>query len=288
MRGWRRLCIAVAGVWTGLSIVGNASVLAGAQAPLDPNGFASLGSLTGATSYVFDTSAVTLTEDGGPAIHGALFNGVAVFDFSSITLSTGSTLTASGSLPLAILSRGTAVFAGSVNARAQGADAGPGGYSGGTNGIGTGPGGTQSSPLQSGDGAGFGGLGGPNSTHRTSALGGETYSDPTHVFLGGSGGAGASPAVPGGGGGGALEISAARAISPSADRESSTTAAMALRGMSAVAAAAVEDYSWRRPGRSASRQISWLTVEVALMEQPSLRAQEGAGGFSLSQAPSLT
>ena len=63
MRGSRRLGIAAAGVWVGLSIFGDASVRAGAQAPLDPNAFASLGTANGTAS--FDTTNVTVSINGG-------------------------------------------------------------------------------------------------------------------------------------------------------------------------------------------------------------------------------
>src|SRR3954453_9267655 len=82
--------------------------------PLSPNDFASVGSLSGAKSYAFDTGfgigSPTLTEPGGVVINGVYSNGVAVFDFSDINLAAGSSLTASGSFPLAILSRGGAIL----------------------------------------------------------------------------------------------------------------------------------------------------------------------------------
>src|SRR4051812_7035618 len=87
--------------------------------PLNPNDFASVGSLSGATTYAFDTGfglgPPTLTEPGGVVFNGVYSNGVAVFDFSDINLAAGSSLTAVGSFPLAILSRGSAILNGSVN-----------------------------------------------------------------------------------------------------------------------------------------------------------------------------
>ena len=135
-----QLRCAMASVGFGLLGIGSAAALADATAPLDPNAFASLGSLSGATSYVFNTaygSAPTLTENGATVITGVISNGFAVFDFSDINISTGSTITTSGQLqgsaPLAILSQGSVVLDGSVNIGATGRVPGPGGFAGGVN-----------------------------------------------------------------------------------------------------------------------------------------------------------
>ena len=104
-----QLRLAMASVGLGCWI--GSFALADAYSALDPNAFASLGSLSGATSYVFNTaygSAPTLTENGATVITGVILNGFAVFDFSDINISTGSTITTSGQLraaPLAICRR---------------------------------------------------------------------------------------------------------------------------------------------------------------------------------------
>jgi hypothetical protein len=193
-------CVAV-----GLMALGSGRLYAAADAPLDPNAFASLGTLSGGTSYVFNTgngiSTPTLTVDGTTTINGVISNGVAVFDFSNINLSTGSSATGTGALRLALLSRGGATLNGTIDVSASGGTPGAGGGAGGTGGAGGGPGASAGST----DGAGFGAPGsspGPG----TGTVGGPAYGDPTHVFFGGSGGSGAGGAV-GGGGGGGIEIS---------------------------------------------------------------------------------
>ena len=193
------------GMGLGVSFLSGRSALGSADVPLDPNAFASLGALSGATTYVFNTgngsSTPTVTLNGSTVLSGVISNGVAVFDFSSVTISTGATATGSGALPLAILSRGAVSISGVVNMSASGPTAGPGGFSAPSIG-GFGPGGGR----QSG-GGGFGGAGGAGYF----GAGGGTYGDLTHVFLGGSSGGGSG--TPGGGGGGALEISALGNIS---------------------------------------------------------------------------
>ena len=57
--------------------------------PLDPNAFTSLGTLniTGG-SYTFDTSTDQLFDAAGHVLFtGVTYNGIAVFDFSEITMS---------------------------------------------------------------------------------------------------------------------------------------------------------------------------------------------------------
>lgn len=198
-------------VAAGMLLVGAGQLYAGAQAPLDPNAFSSIGVLSGATNYAFNTGNGTITPtvtlDGSIVMHGTMSNGVAVFDFGSVNISTTSTVTVTGANPLAILSPGSVTINAGMNIGASGATPGPGGGAGDQmGGTGGGPGGTTAF-----EGAGFGGAGG--------ALpwlsGGATYGDPDHAFFGGSGGGGNplfGPSV-GGGGGGALEISAQGNIS---------------------------------------------------------------------------
>jgi hypothetical protein len=140
-----------------------------------------------------------LTPPSGPALSGEIFNGVAVFDFTSINMPAGSSIVGSGALPLALLSRDGATFNGSVNVSAVGTNGGPGGGTGATLAGGGGPGGSIF-----GAGASFGGEGGASGL---AFFPKPTYGDPTHAFFGGSGGGGGTN-NPGGGGGGGLEISA--------------------------------------------------------------------------------
>ena len=88
--------------------------------PLNPLDFASLGAFPTAQGYyTFNTSGTpTLTEPGGTNLTGVVSNGIAVFDFDSINISGPSSgvgppsqvFTATGSLPLALLSRTSAVY----------------------------------------------------------------------------------------------------------------------------------------------------------------------------------
>jgi len=218
-----QLRCAVASVGFGLLGMGAGAARADATAPLDPNAFTSLGSLSGATNYVFNTgsgSPPTLTENGTTVITGVISNGFAVFDFSDINISTGSTITTSGQLqgsaPLAILSQGSVVLDGSVNIGATGRVPGPGGSAGGINhnnqlGIGgaTLPGGGGGF---GGQGGGGGAAGGPN------VGGGLALGAAPNIFSFFGGGAGFGVGGPtdsnvGGGGGGAFELSALGDIS---------------------------------------------------------------------------
>ena len=137
--------------------------------------------------YTFNTTAPnpTLTEPDGTTLTGIVSNGIAVFDFNSITVSSGQTLVGTGALPLALLSRGDATINGLINVSAtppqyygQASAGGPGGGSGGNFGEfgpfgngGGGPGGGGpgavslgspglSASSVSGGGGGFGGPGG--------------------------------------------------------------------------------------------------------------------------------
>jgi PEP-CTERM motif len=185
----------------------------GLAGPLDPNAFSSLGafpSLSG--SYSINTSAAmapTLTEPGGATITGVYYQDspghtVAVFDFSSISMTSSQTITATGAAPVALLSRGDATIGGTINVNGSGSSGGAGAlYSG----VGVG----LSNSYASGSGGGFGGNGGasgaftynnPPST-APSVPGGQAYGDLSVSLQGGSQGG-----LSGGGGGGGLEIGA--------------------------------------------------------------------------------
>lgn len=206
MRHHRRLSYVAVSLGFGLFLADVRNVRADAQAPLDPNAFASLGSIGNQTlAFHFDTGDGTSTPVAlgvNPVpMNGVIFNGIAVFDFTNISLPNGSSITASGSLPLAILSRGDVSIQGTINVAANGTTPGPGGSS---------P--LLPSPTPPGPGAGgpsggggFGGIGG-------GSTGGVAYGDPTHVFFGGSNG-GSGGIATGGSGGGGFELSAVGDIS---------------------------------------------------------------------------
>lgn len=212
MHNRNSLKVVVAGVGMGLSLLASSGARA-TVLPLNPTGFASIGTLRGATTYTFDTgngaSAPTVTLTGGqpdaPLFTGVISNGIAVFDFNSVLLDPGSTMTATGSLPLAILSRFSAIFNGSVDVGGVGTTGGPGGGFASVFGSGGGPG----RGAGTGDGGGFGGQGGYGESSNVHA--GHPYGSPTSAFLGGSAGGGIDQ--PAGGGGGALEVSALGDIS---------------------------------------------------------------------------
>lgn len=203
---------------------------------LDPTAFTSLGALstTANDSYTLNTDTQTLTGPGVSVTGVLTSNNIAVFDFDSVTIAAGSTITASGSYPLAILSRGTFTVDGTINASGAtptpGSESpvagGPGGYGGGvfttTQGAGLGPGGggavsgAGAGTSYGGGGGGFGGAGGQGGA--SGGLGGTTYGDLLIQLQGGSGGAsgttptGTTEATTGGGGGGALEVVAVTSI----------------------------------------------------------------------------
>ena len=193
----------------GLSLIASAArrASADAQAPLDPNAFASLGS-PGAGDYGFDTTNVTVTVNGGTPMHGVVFNGIAVFDFDNVDING---MGATGALPLAILSRGHVNMGGEMYAGASNGTPGPGGgFYNSQNLAAGGPG----MPTAYG-GAGFGGAGGASIGTGSTVFGagGNAYGDAGHVFVGGSsGGPGFNDATPGAGGG-AIEVSALGDIS---------------------------------------------------------------------------
>jgi len=106
--------------------------------PLDPNQFASLGTLgLGTGRYLFNTSptdAPTLSQFDGRTYTtiatGVYSNGVAVFDFDSVAISKGATISALTSpafvAPIALLSRSIADISGTIDVSGSVEDGGPG------------------------------------------------------------------------------------------------------------------------------------------------------------------
>ncbi len=219
--------------------------------PLSPLDFTSLGAFpTASGSYTFNTSASgapTLTG-GGKTITGIYFDGIAVFDFNSISVAGNQQFYGgTGSLPLALLSRSNASIAaggvidvsGSSTPTSSGGSpinlGGPGGGIGGETGYGGngGPGGGPGgggggdvlrSPFNpptygGGGGGGFGGSGGGGgfggSGGGFGGSGGHAYGDLTQMLQGGSGGGGGYGI--GGGGGGAIELGAVGSLTISGE-----------------------------------------------------------------------
>ncbi len=249
LRVTSRLVIACV-LGAGLSLGVARQVQAG---PLNPLDFASLGAFPTATSsYTINTSDTpTLTvydaSPNGPVVSGTLtgvvYNGIAVFDFDSINVaaSTYPIITATGSLPLALLSRTDATIAGWIDGSGQGnyvPSGGPGpgiipGGPGGAPGVGPapfaaggGPGGGGAGtflPFPGGGGAasggGGGGFGGPGGAGAggfpapVGGAGGTPYGNLAQQLQGGS--AGGSSFGVSGGGGGAIEIGAVGSLTMS-------------------------------------------------------------------------
>jgi hypothetical protein len=94
--------------------------------PLNPLDFTSLGAFpTTPGSYTINTGGPpTLTGPGGTTLTGVVSHGIAVFDFDSINvLGPGppfQEFTATGSLPLALLSRTNATIARTIDGSGQG------------------------------------------------------------------------------------------------------------------------------------------------------------------------
>ncbi|HEX4123199.1 MAG TPA: hypothetical protein VHY37_00625 [Tepidisphaeraceae bacterium] len=93
------------------------------QTPIDPDAYAAIGSISGQGTYSFNTGSgsttpsLTVTPTGGVAstVYGVIDNGVAVFDFNSVDLPSGSTTSVMGSLPIAILSRSSVSLSSAFN-----------------------------------------------------------------------------------------------------------------------------------------------------------------------------
>ena len=127
--------------------------------PLDPNDFASLGTLNTASSVTFDTSTLTVsggfTGTGVLRSQGAGLPDVAVFTFDSINLGS---VTLTGNRPIAILSKADIAISGNVLAHGNVLTTRLGGGAGGAGGA------TMSAgSAGSGPGAGGGGAGGSTS-----------------------------------------------------------------------------------------------------------------------------
>ncbi len=182
---------------------------------LDPNAFASLGALT-VPSGTITINTETLTISGAVSFSGVVHTQpdareIAVFDFSSINISSGVTINTIGTRPLALLSRGDAAINSGITA--------VGGYLGPTltstasnlyqTEDGKGPGGGTQSTLMLVGGGAFGGSGGAEVT--TQGGRGRTYGDLFDQLQGGSTGgvatgAGSTGFAFGGTPGGAIEI----------------------------------------------------------------------------------
>ena len=208
--------------------------------PLNPLAHASLGALSldaGSYSLLTDGAAPTLRDGSNQLLatgwyvaQADAFNPqVAVFGFDSIQVALGATITAVGSHPLALLSRGGVQFAGLLDAAGRhggqqnaglGGRGGPGGGAGGTGGSdigepGAGPGGGAGGfgglgNCSWGEGGAYGGGGGNWNPCRTAAA---AYGNPALVLNGGSGGGASGPnlfgtGAGGGGGGGGVELGA--------------------------------------------------------------------------------
>jgi hypothetical protein len=214
---------------------------------LNPTNFTSLGALTLATNATASTARYTINTSGEiPSLldsasntlySGVIYNqggtfdsNIAVFDFSSISIGAGVTITITGSNPVALLSLTSIDIAGTMDANGtnggnQGdgfpGPGGPGGGAGGagSGGSGQGPGGAEGGfdglgNGSWGDGGSFGGQGAAWDPYLIPA---PTYGDLRAFLQGGSGG-GASGAnlfgsgAGGGGGGGGVELGAAVSI----------------------------------------------------------------------------
>ena len=174
-------------------------------APLDPNAFASLGTLNPAAGTYAVTTGGTPTLTVGAATYtgvvrsqGAGLPEVAVFTFDNVNLASDVRINAGGPRPLAILSRAGLTLGGTINAAAgAAADGGPG-----AGGMGS---------LSGGGGGGFGGLGGNSGgffdfgSGTVGGRGGTPYGDLASALQGGSAG-GSDFNATGGTGGGALEL----------------------------------------------------------------------------------
>ncbi len=213
-------------------------------APLDPLGYGSLGTLSlgaghytlntsGATPSLLDASLSVLYTGVLQAQADAYNSQIAVFAFDSISVAPGVTINASGSHPVALLSRSGISFAGTLDATGRlggnqgagtGGAGGPGAGRGGNGGFGVGesgfgPGGGLGGfgglgNGSWGEGGAFGGLGSNINPARTPA---QLYGDLAQTLQAGSGG-GASgvnlfgSGAGGGGGGGGVELGAASFI----------------------------------------------------------------------------
>lgn len=234
MRKFVRLCLGIV-VTTSLGIVGAAH-----GDPLDPNAYASLGSLNPAGNVTIDTDALTMTVSGGSTYIGVIQSQgagnpeIAVFVFDIVDIPFGVTVSATGSRPLAILSSDWFNLAGVVDvsgnlggAYLAGTCSRPG--SGGSGVAGSGSGGSGASacggPESGEDGNGVGGGGGGIFVQANGngggggsfggSVGAPSYGELSLLLEAGSGGGGGASAngsqdsgSGGGSGGGGLELGA--------------------------------------------------------------------------------
>jgi len=214
--------------------------------PLNPGDFTPVGPFpTAGGTYTFNTTGPnpTLSGTGGTTLTGVVSNGIAVFDFNSITVGSGQTFVGEGALPLALLSRSDITINGTIDVSAPGGfdfHGGPGGFDGASSGPGAGgfgPGGGGAGGFTfisvpqppygptinyglfgGGGGGGFGGSGNAGMPVSVpgggvgGGSGGRAYADLLGQLQGGSGG-GIGLNSPGGGGGGAIELGAVGNIS---------------------------------------------------------------------------
>lgn len=226
-----------------------ASSLCAQALPLDPLAQPSLGALNlaaGSYTLLTDGTAPTLLGPGNALLatgwyvaQADSFNPlVAVFGFDSISWALGATVTAVGSNPLALLSRGDISIAGALDAAGRpggpqnaglGGRGGPGGGAGGNGGNGGSGGVGQDGAGPGGGGGGYPGLGncswgeggaygGAGSNWNPCRSPAAAYGNPVMVLNGGSGGGGSGAnlfgsGAGGGGGGGGVELGAVGQIS---------------------------------------------------------------------------
>lgn len=195
-------------------------------APLDPLGFASLGTLSATSGelYVGATPGTAPTLSIGTDLftgvyysQGGSLPDIAVFTFADIALGSAVTLASNASMPVAFLSQSNIDIAASWDISGRsGFTVSTDGFNGGIFGgatYGTGPG----TPPEGLAGAGFGGAGGsvtkfilfPLPGESPIIEGGPAYGDLGSALQAGSGG---SAVKYSGGGGGAIEIGAVGAV----------------------------------------------------------------------------
>ena len=230
----------------------------------DPGSYVSNGALSvGSGTFAIDTDALTYNGAAG----GLLVGNTAVFDFDSIAIASGATVTVVGSHPLALLSRSGFVLA-------QGAviNANAGGY-----GAGDGPGAGAAGSFGPGGGGGFGGPGGRFSGQY---YGGSPYGDLLVKLEGGSGGGTGSGSRDhttgvyyaggaGGAGGGAIEISATGAVTLAGRIDAS--------GQSGQYGASGFTISGAGGGGGAGGGILIAGASVTLTDSGVIRAEAGSG-----------
>lgn len=143
------------------------------------------------------SGAYHFTSDGalGPASPGvSIVGGIAVINATTFVVDTGVTVSLTGPYPFDIRATGNVVIDGLLDAGAQGAVPGPGGFAGGSPGLGDGPGGAQQGADVVAGRGGCGGAGGSayagaGSHPGTAGEPGATCTQPGYVDAGGGGGA---------------------------------------------------------------------------------------------------